>query len=117
MPLCRLEGFRLLEPPGRKFRQVPSKSALRQILYRPAPAPVFTSLKTRNASAFRHVYSRKHLVCNVLGSWTAILRADRRREIMTYVMTKPCPICKQQLTKKIPTQTVQCSCGKHVWQG
>jgi len=38
-------------------------------------------------------------------------------KVMTYVMTKPCPICKQQLTKKVPTDTVQCPCGKHVWQG
>jgi hypothetical protein len=36
---------------------------------------------------------------------------------MTYVMIKPCPVCKQQLTKKAPTDTVQCPCGKHVWQG
>jgi len=36
---------------------------------------------------------------------------------MTYVMTKPCPVCKQQLTKQKPTDTVQCGCGKHVWQG
>jgi hypothetical protein len=25
---------------------------------------------------------------------------------MTYVMTKPCPFCKQQLTKSRPTETV-----------
>ena len=25
---------------------------------------------------------------------------------MTYTMTKPCPICKQQLTKQKPTETV-----------
>ena len=25
---------------------------------------------------------------------------------MTYVMTKPCPICKQQLTKQEPVDTV-----------
>ena len=36
---------------------------------------------------------------------------------MTYVMTKPCPVCKQQLTKRQPTDTVHCPCGKHVWQG
>jgi hypothetical protein len=36
---------------------------------------------------------------------------------MTYVMTKPCPICKKQLTKQHPTETVTCSCGNHVWQG
>ena len=36
---------------------------------------------------------------------------------MTYVIIKPCPACKQQLTKKAPTDTVQCPCGKHVWQG
>jgi hypothetical protein len=36
---------------------------------------------------------------------------------MTYVMTKPCPVCKQQLTKRHPTDTVRCTCGKHVWQG
>jgi hypothetical protein len=37
--------------------------------------------------------------------------------VMTYVMTKPCPVCKQQLTKKTPTETLPCACGKHVWQG
>jgi hypothetical protein len=36
---------------------------------------------------------------------------------MTYVMTKPCPVCKQQLIKQRPTDTVPCSCGKHIWQG
>jgi hypothetical protein len=36
---------------------------------------------------------------------------------MTYVMTKPCPVCKQQLTKPRPTDTVPCTCGHHVWQG
>ncbi len=36
---------------------------------------------------------------------------------MTYVMTKPCPVCKKQLTKQTPTDTVPCSCGNHVWQG
>lgn len=36
---------------------------------------------------------------------------------MTYVMTKPCPICKRQLTKSVPTESVPCACGKHVWQG
>jgi hypothetical protein len=36
---------------------------------------------------------------------------------MTYVMTKPCPICKGQLIKKVPTETVHCACGKHIWQG
>lgn len=44
-------------------------------------------------------------------------QGNRRRDIMTYVMTKPCPICKQQLTKKKPTETVQSACAKHVWQG
>lgn len=43
--------------------------------------------------------------------------ARRENKVMTYVMTKPCPICKQQLTKKVPTDVVQCACGKHVWQG
>jgi hypothetical protein len=42
---------------------------------------------------------------------------EREKKVMTYVMTKPCPVCKQQLTKKVPTDTVQCACGKHVWQG
>jgi hypothetical protein len=38
-------------------------------------------------------------------------------KFMTYLMTKPCPVCKQQLTKPHPTDTVRCTCGKHVWQG
>lgn len=33
------------------------------------------------------------------------------------VMTKPCPICKRQLVKKEPTDTVRRVCGNHVWQG
>jgi hypothetical protein len=36
---------------------------------------------------------------------------------MTYLMTKPCPICRKQLTKHQPTETVTCCCGHHVWQG
>ncbi|MBV9342730.1 MAG: hypothetical protein JO159_17840 [Acidobacteria bacterium] len=44
-------------------------------------------------------------------------QSRNRRRIMTYVMTKPCPICRQQLTKQTPTETVHCACGKHVWQG
>jgi hypothetical protein len=36
---------------------------------------------------------------------------------MMYAMTKPCPICKQQLTKQKPTDSVPCTCGHHVWQG
>ena len=36
---------------------------------------------------------------------------------MTYIMTKPCPIRTQQLTKQKPTDTVRCVYGKHVWQG
>ena len=43
--------------------------------------------------------------------------ASVRGKNMTYVMTKPCPICKRQLTKQGPTDTVHCACGKHVWQG
>lgn len=35
---------------------------------------------------------------------------------MTYVMTKPCAICKRQLTKREPTETVPCVCGKPTWQ-
>jgi hypothetical protein len=41
----------------------------------------------------------------------------KERRKVCDVMTKPCPVCKQQLTKKAPTETVQCACGKHVWQG
>ena len=28
-----------------------------------------------------------------------------------------CPICRQQLEKKHPTETVPCCCGKYVWKG
>jgi hypothetical protein len=41
----------------------------------------------------------------------------REDKVVTYVMTKPCPVCKCQLTKKVPTDTVPCACGQHVWQG
>jgi len=47
----------------------------------------------------------------------AIERFSQGVKIMTYVMTKPCPICKAQLTKQQPTETVTCCCGKHIWQG
>ena len=56
------------------------------------------------------------LARNVHGFSTGGL-ARRENKVMTYMMTKPCPVCKQQLTKKVPTDTVQCACGKHVWQG
>jgi len=36
---------------------------------------------------------------------------------MTYIMTKFCPICRLQLTKQKPTDTVRYTCGKHIWQG
>ena len=36
---------------------------------------------------------------------------------MTYVMTKPCPICTRQLIKQEPTDSVNCTCGKCVWPG
>ena len=55
-----------------------------------------------------------HATCTGFGQ-AALAR--RENKVMTYVMTKPCPVCKQQLTKKVPTDTVQCACGKHVWQG
>ena len=29
-------------------------------------------------------------------------------------MTKPPPVCKQQLTKKVPTETVPCACGRRI---
>jgi hypothetical protein len=28
-----------------------------------------------------------------------------------------CPVCRQPLEKKLPTETVPCSCGKFVWKG
>jgi hypothetical protein len=37
-----------------------------------------------------------------------------RSKTMIYTMTKPCPICNQQLTKQKPTETVPCICGQHV---
>jgi hypothetical protein len=26
-----------------------------------------------------------------------------------------CPVCRQPLEKKLPTETIPCSCGKYVW--
>src|SRR5260370_41133235 len=49
-----------------------------------------------------------HATCT--GFW-AVGLARRENNFMTYVMTKPCPICKQQLTKKLPTDVLQCPCG------
>ncbi len=37
--------------------------------------------------------------------------------MMTYVMTKLCPICKRQLVRQEPTVSVNCTCGKYVWPG
>ena len=56
-----------------------------------------------------------HATCMVSFGQTALAR--RENKVMTYVMTKPCPVCKRQLSKKVPTETVQCTCGQHVWQG
>jgi hypothetical protein len=30
---------------------------------------------------------------------------------------KKCPVCRQQMEKKLPTETVSCPCGKYVWKG
>jgi hypothetical protein len=63
-------------------------------------------------------YSPSHARRNyefVTGSRHRVIQP--RSKTMTYVMTKPCPICKKQLTKQQPTETVTCGCGNHVWQG
>jgi hypothetical protein len=36
---------------------------------------------------------------------------------MTYVMTKPYRICKKQLTKQEPPNTVYCTCENYIWPG
>ena len=28
-----------------------------------------------------------------------------------------CPVCRQPMQKKNPTETIPCSCGKYVWKG
>jgi len=30
---------------------------------------------------------------------------------------KKCPVCRQLMEKKLPTETVSCTCGKYVWKG
>jgi hypothetical protein len=30
---------------------------------------------------------------------------------------KNCPVCKNPMAKKLPTETVPCPCGKYVWKG
>jgi|HubBroStandDraft_2_1064218.scaffolds.fasta_scaffold14169_2 hypothetical protein len=60
--------------------------------------------------------SAKYLVRGVQDAESAFSR-NLEAKLMTYVMTKPCPVCRQQLIKQRPTETVQCTCGKHVWQG
>jgi hypothetical protein len=30
---------------------------------------------------------------------------------------KNCPVCKQPIAKKQPTETVPCPCVKYVWKG
>jgi len=30
---------------------------------------------------------------------------------------KNCPVCRHPLEKRLPTDTVACSCGKYVWKG
>src|SRR5258708_2182706 len=30
---------------------------------------------------------------------------------------KKCPVCRQPMEKKLPTETVPCTCGKYVWKG
>ena len=49
--------------------------------------------------------------------WVADIPVSRGVRLMIYTMTKPCPICKQQLTKQKPTESVPCLCGHHIWQG
>jgi len=30
---------------------------------------------------------------------------------------KKCPVCRQPMEKKHPTETIACPCGKYVWKG
>jgi hypothetical protein len=34
-----------------------------------------------------------------------------------YMWQKECPVCRQQLEKKLPTETIPCPCGKYIWKG
>jgi ribosomal protein L37AE/L43A len=33
------------------------------------------------------------------------------------IWRKNCPVCRQPMAKKNPTDVVPCSCGKYVWKG
>ncbi len=48
----------------------------------------------------RHVFW--YAACMVTGGLSPLAQGAK---IMTYVMSKPCPVCKQQLTKQRPTDT------------
>jgi hypothetical protein len=41
--------------------------------------------------------------------------AEARKEISMW--RKTCPVCRQPMAKKLPTETVHCPCGKYVWKG
>ena len=49
---------------------------------------------------------------------TVFLGSIRVREKLGIIMwQKNCPVCRQLLEKKQPTETVPCPCGKYLWKG
>jgi ferredoxin-thioredoxin reductase catalytic subunit len=49
---------------------------------------------------------------------TVFLGSIREREKLGTTMWKRnCPVCRQLLEKKQPTETVSCPCGKFLWKG
>jgi hypothetical protein len=72
--------------------------------------------RPRGHGAFRVREASNILERDLHDVWLGGL-ANWEARLMTYVMTKPCPVCRQQLTKQRPTDTVPCTCGKYVWPG
>jgi hypothetical protein len=109
------------------FGAGPRKSALEQTLYSCSGRKEFTRCERAGTDAGPAQLRTWRWAALGLGKvrnfgtrracWMNRKAQQQEAKTMTYMMTKPCPVCRQQLTKRRPTDTVHCSCGKHVWQG
>jgi len=46
-----------------------------------------------------------------------LLAGQSEEKTGMYMWQKQCPVCRQPMQKKHPTETVPCTCGKYVWKG
>jgi hypothetical protein len=79
------------------------------VKYHPSARPC--SERDRFASVFIRTDSQ------IQAEYTFCESAQSEEKIGINMWQKKCPVCQQPMAKKLPTETVACTCGKYVWKG